>query len=86
MQFIRIWVELEKQSVVVPETYVERKGHHEAEIAGLKEAFSIPSEGEVLVQQKSRGTFLHTAFCCLKVCAHVSQSPMTMDPMTRMKK
>ena len=51
--------ELEKQSVVVPETYAERKGHHEAEIAGLKEALSILSEGEVLVQQKSRGTFLH---------------------------
>ena len=27
--------ELEKQCVVVPETYAERKGHHEAEIAGL---------------------------------------------------
>ena len=52
-------MELEKQCVVVPETYVERKGHHEAEIAGLKEALSILSEGEVLVQQKSRGTFLH---------------------------
>ena len=51
--------ELEKQCVVVPETYAERKGHHEAEIAGLKEALSILSEGEVLVQQKSRGTFLH---------------------------
>ena len=51
--------ELEKQCVVVPETYAERKGHHEAETAGLKEALSILSEGEVLVQQKSRGTFLH---------------------------
>ena len=51
--------ELEKQCVVVPETFVERKAHHEAEIAGLKEALSILSEGEVLVQQKSRGTFLH---------------------------
>ena len=50
--------ELEKQCVVVPETYAERKGHHEAEIAGLKEALSILSEGEVLVQQKSRRTFL----------------------------
>ena len=60
MQFIRIWEELEKQCVVVPETYAERKGHHEAEIAGLKEALSILSEGEVLVQQKSpHGTFLH---------------------------
>merc|ERR1711991_895599 len=51
--------ELEKQCVAVPETYAERKGHHEAEIAGLKEALSILSEGEVLVQQKSRRTFLH---------------------------
>ena len=51
--------ELEKQCVAVPETYAERKGHREAEIAGLKEALSILSEGEVLVQQKSRRTFLH---------------------------
>ena len=51
--------ELEKQCVVVPETCAERKGHHEAEIAGLKEALSILSDGEVLVQQKSRRTFLH---------------------------
>merc|ERR1712064_159522 len=45
--------ELEKQCVAVPETYAERKAHREAEIAGLKEALSILSEGEVLVQQKS---------------------------------
>merc|ERR1712107_472131 len=51
--------ELEKQCVAVPETYAERKEHREAEIAGLKEALSILSEGEVLVQQKSRRTFLH---------------------------
>jgi len=50
---------LEKQCVAVPETYAERKGHREAEIAGLKEALSTLSEGEVLVQQKSRRTFLH---------------------------
>ena len=40
--------ELEKQCVVVPETYAERKGHHEAEIAGLKEALSILSEGSYI--------------------------------------
>jgi len=51
--------ELEKQCIAVPETYAERKAHRAAEIAGLKEALSILSEGEVLVQQKSRRNFLH---------------------------
>ena len=46
MQFTRIWGS-------------SRSSASEAETAGLKEAVSIPSEGEVLVQQKSRGTFLH---------------------------
>ena len=86
MQFIRIWGELEKQCVVVPETYAERKGHHEAEIAGLKEALSILSEVEVARPTEVSLNILTSAFCCLNVCAHVSQSPMTVDPMTRMKK
>ena len=56
---IRIWVSSRSMSVAVPKTYAQRKGHREAEIAGLKEALSILSEGEVLVQQKSLRAYLH---------------------------
>jgi chromosome segregation ATPase len=51
--------ELEKQCIAKPETYAERKASREAEIAGLKEALSILSEGESLIEQKSSKKFLH---------------------------
>ena len=56
---IRIWVRSRSMSVAVPKTYAQRKGHREAEIAGLKEALSILSEGEVPVQRESLRTYLH---------------------------
>jgi hypothetical protein len=51
--------QLTGRCVAKPETYEQRKGRREAEIAGLKEALSILN-GEALIQRKKRG--LHGAF------------------------
>jgi len=45
---------LKERCIAKPQTYEERKGRREAEIAGLKEALSILN-GEALMQHKKRG-------------------------------
>jgi len=45
---------IKERCIAKPQTYEERKGRREAEIAGLKEALSILN-GEALVQRKKRG-------------------------------
>merc|ERR1719301_304579 len=45
-----------------PESYEERKGRREAEIAGLKEALAILEGEAVFIQEKKKGraaTFMH---------------------------
>merc|ERR1719443_1606710 len=46
--------QINERCVAKPETYEQRKGRREAEIAGLKEALSILN-GEALVQRKKHG-------------------------------
>jgi len=49
---------LDKMCVAKPETYSDRKGRRESEIAGLKEALKILDGEAVLLQQTQRGSHL----------------------------
>ena len=51
--------ELEIQCIATPETYADWKIRREDEIAGFLEALPFHSEGESLIEQKSRMKILH---------------------------
>jgi len=54
---LEYYAKIKDRCIAKPETYAERKGRREAEIAGLKQALSILEDETALVQRKRRGSF-----------------------------
>merc|ERR1739846_174588 len=57
---LEYYSKIKDRCIAKPETYAERKGRREAEIAGLKSALSTLEDETALVQRKRRGSFRGT--------------------------